>query len=162
MSPSEPNRKQVWLILWVAFTAAPVLYYVVGALVGGPAPAVPQLPLVRLVLTLLATVEVVAGGFLMTRAPRARAGVQGFGAFFGGTEPAAPAAFQLAFLIAASLVEACAILGFVLLFLGATLAEYLPFGAASLGVMLAVALPTGMRYWSEVERVRTGGSPSVG
>ncbi len=161
MSPSEPNRKQIWLILWAAFTVAPVLYYVIGALIGGPAPATSQLPLIRLAATLLATVDVVAGGYLMTRAPRARL-AQGFGAFFGSTEPARPEAFQLAFVIAASLVEACAVIGFVLLFLGAALAEYLPFGAASLGVMLAVGLPSGMRYWSEVERVRSGEPPTNG
>ena len=162
MSPPETGRRQTWLIIWGALTVAPAFYYVVGTLIVGGASPVPQLPMLRVAFWVIALVELVVGGFLMTRAPRAREGVQGLAAFFGAEGPATPGAFQLGFIIGATLVEACAILGFVLLFLGAPIGEYLPFGAASVAVMVAVGLPTGLRYWRELDGVATVRPPARG
>jgi len=156
MPPTLEARRRVWLILWAAFTVAPVIYYVVANLVAsgiaGGAVAAPGLATIRLVFAALALVQLGGGAFLMTRAPRMRGDVQGVAGFFGGESLATPEAFQLGFIVATAWIEACAILGFVLVFLGARPLEYVPFGAGSLTVMVAVALPVGRSYWAERER----------
>lgn len=161
MTATVVPAKPQWLVLWAAFTAAPVVYYVVATTVAGTVTAPPGLPMFRMLLGALALLELAAGAFLMTRATRARSDVPAPVAFFGGETLAEPQAFQVAFIVAAALVEACAIMGFVLVFLGAPALEYLPFGAGTLAVMLGIALPTGLGYWSERERMGTSGMPPI-
>ncbi len=156
---SEPNRT-TWLVIWAAMTAATVVYYFVGAQVAGTVASTPSLASLRFALSILAPVELLAGAVLLSRAGRARADATGLAMFLGGDAPPPPRVFQVAWIIGAAMVEACAIMGFVLIFLGAPLTNYLPFGLASLAVMLGVGLPTGLRYWSEWEQAQArGGGP---
>ncbi len=156
-----PSRA-TWFVIWAAFTAAPVVYYVVGSFVAGTAAVSPSLAVLRPAFAALALVQLSGGAFLLTRAPRMRGGEPGLTGFFGSDSLATPQAFQLGFVVAMALVEACAILGFVLVFIGGSLLEYVLFGAASLAVMLAIALPSGLGYWSEYERTRAGGTGPIG
>lgn len=156
MGQTAMPGRATWFVLWAAFTAAPAVYYVVVALVAGSATAVPANDLLRPAFAALALVQLAGGAFLLTRAPRMRGGEPGLAGFFGSETLATPAAFQLGFVVATALVEACAVLGFVLVFLGGKLADYVPFGAASLAVMLAIALPTGLRYWDAREQADAG------
>lgn len=157
---AKPGRR-TWFVLWAAFTAAPVVYYVVSTFVAGTATAAPSLATLRLAFAALALVQLSGGAYLLTRAPRMRSDLPGLGGFFGNDALATPAAFQLGFVVATAFVEACAVLGFVLVFLGAPPAEYIPYGAASLAVMVAVALPAGLGYWNERERVDAGGAGPI-
>lgn len=161
MQPTLEARRRLWFVMWAAFTAAPVIYYVVANLVAGGVAASPALATFRLAFAGLALVSLAGGGFLMTRAPRMRSDVQGLAGFFRGDALAKPEAFQTGFVVATAWVEACAIYGFVLVFLGARPLEYVPFGAGSIAVMLAVALPVGRNYWAERERVDAGGVAPV-
>ena len=163
MEASPQNQKLMWVVQLGAFTVAPFVYFVLGTQVARSIVASPSLPLLRNVFRVLAPLALAAGGFLLVRAPRARGDVQGLAAFFGGAELATPVAFRTAFTIATALVESCSIYGFVLLFLGAPLPEYLPYGAGTIAMLLAGAIPTGLRYWSELEGggIRAGGSPPI-
>lgn len=162
METTTEARRGIWLVLWAAFTVAPVLYYIVGAMIG-ETPANPELlRSLRPAFAAFAIVQLAAGAYLLTRAPRARSDVQGLGALLGGESLATPEAFQTGFVVATALVESAAILGFVLHFLGAPLFEYLPYGAGSLAVMLAIGLPSGLGYWSEYERTTAGGTGPIG
>jgi hypothetical protein len=165
MSSTGMEAKPRWFVLWAAFTAAPVIYGVVAMLVAPTLPAAsPLLPVLRLAFAGLALVQLVSGTFLMTRASRAVYGAPGPAAPPEGPALAEPLAFQKAFIVATAFVESCAIYGFVLVFLGAPVLEYLPFGAATVAVMIAVGLPTGLRYWGERESMSpgSGGAPPIG
>ena len=163
IAASVQNPKLVWFIQCASLTIAPAIYYVVGTQVARSIVATPSLPMLRTVFRVLAPLGLIAGGFLLTRAPRARADVGGLAAFFGGEEPATPVAFQTAFIIASAMVGSCSIYGFVLLLLGAPLGEYLPYGAGTIAILLAIAMPKGLRYWAEHERgsIRAGGSSPI-
>lgn len=160
-SPSYAPSKSTWFVLWAAFTAAPVIYFVVGMQVAGSVRPSAALPTLRIAFAALALVTLAAGTFLLTRTARARPGALGAATFFGGEQLAPPVAFQQAFVVATALVEACSIYGFVLLFLGAPALEYLPFGAGTMGVMIGLALPVGLRYWSEREQADASGVPPI-
>lgn len=161
MEPQAKPNPRTWFVIWAAFTVAPVIYFVVASLVAGTVAASPSLGTFRLAFAALALVDLAGGAFLLTRAPRMRSDIQGLAAFFGGEALAEPAAFQLGFILATAWVEACAIFGFVLVFLGAPASEYLPYGAGAFAVMVAVALPVGRNYWSERERADAGGAGPI-
>jgi hypothetical protein len=161
MSPPRVNRKGTWMVVWAAFTAAPVVYLVIGTQVAGQVAPSTSLPLLRAVFMTLASTALLAGAFLLTRVPRARADAQGLAALFGSDTLAEPVVFQQAFIVTTAMVESCSLYGFILVFLGAPVAEYLPFGAGTVAVMLGVALPTGLRYWSERERLDLGSAEPI-
>jgi len=152
---AKPSRA-TWFVLWAAFTAAPILYGFVATFVAGTVTVAPTLATMRLAFAALALVQVAGGAFLLTRAPRMRGGEPGLAGFFGNDSLATPEAFQLGFVVATALVEACAVLGFVLVFFGGSVIEYVPFGIASVAVMVAVGLPTGLRYWDAREQADAG------
>ena len=153
METQQPDRKQ-WLVVTLALTVAPILYYIVIQLVGVKEPS-PLLPTLRLVAFPLALVMLVVGTIVVRRSPRADISNA---APTPGAALAVPGQFQLRFLIGCAMFEMSCVMGFVLVMLGGSLRDYVPLGAASLAAMLGVALPTGLRYWSERERLGSGGS----
>lgn len=153
-----------WFAILMAFCAAPVAYFVIARQLEGGMDASPALPALRPAFGALALAQLAAGAFLLVRAPRARTGAPPAAASValpdvGG--PAEPQAFQAAFVVASALVESCAILGFVLVVLGAPANDYVPFGLGTLAVLLGVGLPSGLRYWSAREAVDSGGVPPI-
>lgn len=158
MTRTSGATRSSWLAMWAAFSAAPVVYLVVALQIVGSVPASPALPMLRLLLALLALPVLGAGIVMMQRAGRARTDAPLVGLLSPGEAVAEPRAFQAAFVIATALVESVAIYGFLLIFLGGTVTDYLPFGGAALLVLLAVGLPAGLRYWSE----RAGSAPQPG
>ncbi len=153
--------RAIWFVIWASLTAAPVIYFVVARIVATETPTAASLPLLRTVFGAIAVIELLAGALLVTRTPNARSDPNALASFFGGTALAEPVAFQRAFVLATALIEACAILGFVLVFLGASPLEYAWYGAASMAVMLGIALPTGLRYWGERERADAGANEPI-
>jgi hypothetical protein len=152
---------RVWFVIWAAGAAAPIIYGVVTLFTAAGVMVSPELPTLRLALYAFGLVDLVAGGFLITRAPRMRSDVSGFAAFMGGDALAEPFAFQRGFILGMSLVQSCAVFGFVFTFLGGRPLEYVPFGAGALAVMVAVGLPVGRNYWSERERLDSGDSGPI-
>lgn len=154
MMSQEPKRS-TWLMVTASLTVAPIIYGFVGLQVAGAADPSPILPTLRLVAFPVAAVLLLVGAIVIRRAPRA-------GVSDAATGPAgalaAPAQFNLMFLIGCGMFESSAVIGFLMIFLGGSLRDYVPLGAATLAAMLAVALPTGLRYWSERERLDSGGS----
>lgn len=147
MNANAVPRRESWLVILFAMTAAPVVYYFVA---GAVAEGIPDSPVYAMLLPafgMLAAVELALGAFVLSRAPRAGSG--GLPALLAGAELATPQAFQTASVIGMALAEACAILGFVLVFVGGPVYMYVPFGAASVAVMLAVGLPAGLGYWRD-------------
>ena len=160
MATSTGPRRESWLVLLFAMTAAPVVYYgVAGAVAGGMADS-PVYAALLPVFSVLALAELALGAFVLSRAPRAGSG--GLPALLAGAELATPQAFQTASVIGMALTEACAILGFVLVLVGGPLYMYVPFGAASVAMMLAVGLPAGLGYWRERAQADAEGRGPIG
>jgi hypothetical protein len=156
-SPPTTSR-QVWLIMWGALTAAPVIYVVLAQVIAAPAEPSASLPLLRTAFVGLAVVAFGAGTFLISRA----AGPEGFPP--GPTAPgapdlAAPATFQLRSIVAMALIESVAVYGFVLFMLGGSRLQVLPCAAASIAGMVGVVLPAGLAYWRRWELAASGGRP---
>lgn len=151
------DLRRTWFVIWFAMTATPVIYFVVALLVAGSVHPETDLASLRYVLSVIALVALAAGVVILVRAPRARAGAPPLVAAFGAEDLASPSAFVAVTIVGCALVEACAILGFVLVFLGAPATNFVPFGLAAIGAMLGVALPTGLRYWGERGRASAGG-----
>jgi F0F1-type ATP synthase membrane subunit c/vacuolar-type H+-ATPase subunit K len=144
-----------WLMSTLSLTAAPIVYFVVGLQVAPTTSPAPMLATLRLVFIPLAIAAVAIGAGMIRRAPRAAADASAAGAV---DALATPGDFTYRFIVGAALIETSAVLGFVLVMMGAPLADYLPFGAGTLLMMTVVALPTGLRYWSERERAGPGRS----
>lgn len=161
METATPNRRFIWFVLWGAFTLAPLVYSFVGLSVAGHSPAAPSLPLFQAVFPWLAVLQIVSGSVVMHRAKGAnRSGVMP-AMLLGGDVLSEPADFQTRFIIGAAMIEACAIEGFILLFLGAPLSNYPMFGGAALAVMLTVGLSSGLAYWRAREDADAGMPPST-
>lgn len=159
MATNAVPRRESWLVILFAMTAAPVAYYFVAGAVAEGIPDSPVYAMLLPVFSALALAELVLGAFVLSRAPRAGAG--GLPALLAGAELATPRAFQAASVIGMALAEACAILGFVLVFVGGPVYMYVPFGAATVSVMLAVALPSGLGYWREREQADADGRAPI-
>jgi hypothetical protein len=148
----------VWNVIFFSLVLAVVIYAVLGYFMFGqhPAPQAPDLGRFRLAFLVVAPLAL-AICIIWMRRVASRAG-SGRGA--AGAEPAlqAPEAFQRDSVVGMALAETPAVLGFVLLFLGARFADYLLFGAASLAAQFLVVLPAANHYWSEWERRQGGGA----
>jgi hypothetical protein len=154
---SQANRSS-WLLTTLSLTAAPIIYYVVGMQIEYDADPPAMLPMYRIVAMSLAATLLAVGSVIIRRAPRA-------GVAETPADPrsalAAPERFTVQFLVGAAAVEMSAVLGFVLVAMGAPLGVYIPYGVGTLLAMLAVALPVGLRYWSERERLDTKGPAPI-
>jgi F0F1-type ATP synthase membrane subunit c/vacuolar-type H+-ATPase subunit K len=143
-----PSRN-VWLLIACSMVMAACLYALVITLLfaSGPPPAAPDTPLPRALFWSAAAAFVVASMLwtqLRVRAPIDQA---------LSTQPPAPlftvAEFQARSIISLALAEAACVVGFVqAMMYHAPVRDYLPFGAATVLVIVLDVIPTGLRYWS--------------
>ncbi|HZO88191.1 MAG TPA: hypothetical protein VFB38_07600 [Chthonomonadaceae bacterium] len=146
-------RKRVWLILVFAFIASIGIYGALVCLLQQQRPAPPSpavLSTLRPVLYLLAIACLLASVGWMHGNTRNLPG----GAFSPAAPPPLPAPerFQTITVIALALAEACAIMGLVLFFLGASAVEFARFALGTVIVDALSILPRGIRYWAAWER----------
>lgn len=160
MNTNAGPKREGWLVILFAMTAAPFVYYGIAGAVAASIPDSPVYAALLPIFSVLALAELVLGAFVLSRAPRAGSG--GLPALLAGAELATPQAFQTASVIGMALAEACAILGFVLVFVGGPVYMYVPFGAASVAVMLAVGLPAGLGYWRDRAQADADGRGPIG
>ncbi len=156
-----PGTRTAWLVIWGAMTFTPVLYTAVAiVLAPGIAPS-SALPTLRLVFISLSAACVATAIALFARVPRVPTQGETSVPAFATDAPAPPALFMSRFVTGAALAEVAAIDGFVLVFLGERWTTCAILGAVTMAVMLGVALPAGLRYWSEREREDAGGMPAI-
>lgn len=156
-SPSTTSR-QLWLVIWVALTAAPVGYAVIAQVVPVSAEPSALLPSLRLAFIGLAVVAFGAGTFVMSRATTPGGWPPGAPPPAHAPDLAAPAVFQTRSVIAMALFESVAVYGFVLFMLGGPALQVFPSSAASIAGMVGVVLPAGLAYWRRWELVGAGGA----
>lgn len=164
MPPRErPASRSAWFAIGLAMTSTPFLDTIVAYVVAGNMTVSPALPTLRLVFVSLAAACAATAVVLLARVPRVPVQVESSVPAFAEDAPAPPTMFMTRFLTGASLAEVAAIDGFVLVFLGAPWTTCAAFGAVTVVIMLGVALPSGLRYWSELERdgEGAGGAPAI-
>ena len=149
MSTQTPSRSS-WLSLWGALTSALVVYAFIAPLIASGVEPHPSLALIRGVLLSVSVVAAALGLLLLSRAPRTPEGL------------APPASFMLRSIVAMALFESVTLFGFLLTFLGAPPSQVWLWSGASLTLMLAVALPTGLGYWNEWDLTASGGTQGQG
>ena len=146
MSPSTTmSGRTTWLIIWTAITTAPLIYALIASTALPGVPPSPMLGFLRGVLLAASAVAAALGTLLLSRASRVN----------GNLAP--PAQFQLRSVTAMALFESIAVFGYVLSFQGAPPSQIWLWSGASLVLMVAVALPKGLGYWSEWEQAADRG-----
>ncbi len=159
MPAAEPvPSRPLWLVVWGALTAAPVIYSALAPQLARPEPA-EIFPTMRAVLVAVAAACFALGAFVMSRAGRPGGWPPAPPGTASAGDLAAPQVFQLRSIVAMALFECSSVFGFVLVGLGMSALEILPWAAATVVGMLAIVLPNGLAYWRrwEMEGAGSGG-----
>jgi len=147
-----PTRS-VWLVTAGAMAMATVIYVIVlntYLSTGEPPVAAADRPLPR-ALFWSAAVAFLLASMLWTQL-RVRGPIDAATSMQPPAPLFEPAEFQVRSIVALALAEVACILGFVQsMMYRAPLREYLPFGAATLLVIVLDIIPAGLRYWSSRE-----------
>jgi hypothetical protein len=141
---SPAPSRSVWLVVWGALTMAPLFYGFLAPMVAPGVTPSQSLELFRNAFLALGVGAASVGTLVMSKAASSAGNL------------AAPAAFQLKSVIAMALFESVAICGVVLTVLGAPPSQVWYWGGASVALQVAFALPSGLGYWREWERVEAG------
>jgi hypothetical protein len=146
-----PTRR-VWLILASAMAMPAAIYgfLIQFAFAGEPPAATTATPLAR-ALFWGAAVAFLVASMLWTQL-RVRAPINEATCMQPPAPLFAPSEFQLRSVVSLALAEAVCSLGFVqaIVYRGAV-RDYLPFGAATVLVIVLDIIPTGLRYWNSRE-----------
>ena len=138
------TEKLRWLLIVTAIGSSIPMYGVVAMVVGNAREQPPDpsaAGLVRPLLYVVALVAIAAGLYWM---PRVAAGTP-------RSSLPPPQAFAVASMIALALLEAGALVGFVLFFLTGRVADFAVLAGASLAGLLLYAVPQGLRYFAARE-----------
>ena len=162
LSPSGAPNRQVWLVVWGAFTAAPILYGTLAPMVAPGGETSAQLATIRRAFLIAGLLAFWLAMVLMPRAMRAAEPAQGLFAYRPQGELATPHAFQARSLVCMALFESAAVFGFVLTFLGAPPLEVWAWTSATLVGMVAEVLPFGLFYWRVLKLSSASGAGSPG
>lgn len=140
-------RRLTWFVIFGSLASSVILYRVVIAL-SGPRPMTPAPSTLRTVFYVVAVLGLLAS-IAWTRSRLEPPG-DSPGDLPSGTPRPSMERFMTASVIAMTLAETSAVLGFALVFMGlGTAAEYLSFGAGTFLVLALVILPRGLRYWGD-------------
>jgi hypothetical protein len=146
------TTRNVWLVIAASMAAAPCFYGVViqTILAVGAIPEPPDLPLSRTFFW-IAAAALLVGSLLWTQL-RVRAPIDQATSTVPPAPLFAPPEFQVRVIISLALAEAVSIVGFLQAILfRAPLREYLPFGVATVLVVVLDIIPIGLKYWSSRE-----------
>ena len=152
MSTPPPAQRQSWTMVAFSMAMATVIYgFVIFSFHGGrwESPDAQEPP--RLLFWAGAAVALIAS--VTWTQLRLRAPIRNATEAVPPGELMEPTTFQVLSMVSLALAEAACILGFVQAFLYRTpVRDYVPFGLASLVVIVADTIPVGLRYWRERER----------